>query len=73
MSRARTLASAIGSDGALNVGDVAGLAHVASTGLFADLLSKPTTLSGYGITDAATQQYVDDSVGELEALALAGI
>ncbi len=28
------------------------LATVATSGLFADLLSKPTTLSGYGITDA---------------------
>jgi hypothetical protein len=73
MSRARTLASAIGSDGALNVGDVAGLHTVASTGLFSDLMSKPTTLAGYGITDAATQQYVADSIGEVEALALAGI
>jgi hypothetical protein len=29
-----------------------GLAPVATSGLFADLLSKPTTLAGYGITDA---------------------
>lgn len=37
MSRARTLAGAIGSDGALNVADVAGLAAVASSGSASDL------------------------------------
>lgn len=73
MSRARTLAGAIGSDGVLNVGDIHGLPQVASSGMFAHLLDKPTTIAGYGITDAATQQYVDDSIGEIEALALAGI
>jgi len=31
-----------------------GLSTVAATGAFADLLSKPTTLSGYGITNAET-------------------
>lgn len=31
---------------------ITGLATVASSGLFSDLLSKPTTVSGYGITDA---------------------
>jgi hypothetical protein len=41
MSRARTLASAIGSDGALNVGDVAGLHTVATTGAYNDLTGKP--------------------------------
>jgi hypothetical protein len=30
------------------------LATVANTGAFSDILSKPTTLSGYGITDAPT-------------------
>jgi hypothetical protein len=39
MSRARTLAGAIGSDGALNVADVAGLAAVASSGSASDLLA----------------------------------
>jgi hypothetical protein len=39
MSRARTLAGAIGSDGALNVADVAGLAAVASSGSASDLLT----------------------------------
>lgn len=42
MSRARTLAGAIGSDGALNVGDVAGLHAVASSGAYADLSGKPS-------------------------------
>lgn len=37
MSRARTLASILGSDGALNVADLAGLAAVASSGSAADL------------------------------------
>lgn len=37
MSRARTLAGAIGSDGTLNVADVAGLAAVASSGSASDL------------------------------------
>lgn len=30
------------------------MATVGTTGLFSDLLSKPTTLAGYGITDGAT-------------------
>jgi hypothetical protein len=42
MSRARTLANAIGADGTLNVSDVAGLATVASTGSYNDLTGKPT-------------------------------
>lgn len=37
MSRARTLAGAIGSDGTLNVADVGGLANVASSGSATDL------------------------------------
>ena len=37
MSRARTLAGAIGSDGTLNVADVGGLAAVASSGSASDL------------------------------------
>jgi hypothetical protein len=42
-------------------------ADVATSGTFASLLSKPTTLSGYGITDA------DGSItNELQALSLSG-
>lgn len=33
---------------------ITGLATVATSGLFSDLGSKPTTLAGYGITDGAT-------------------
>lgn len=46
--------------------EFAGLAVVASTGNFSDLNNKPTTLSGYGITDAATLQQLND----VEVLAL---
>ncbi len=42
MSRARSLAQILGSDGALNVADLAGLAAVASSGAYADLSGKPT-------------------------------
>lgn len=45
MSRARTLAGAIGGDGTLNVGDVAGLHTVASTGAYADLTGRPVLSS----------------------------
>jgi len=38
---------------ALSAAKVTGLSTVATTGAFPDLLSKPTTVAGYGITDAA--------------------
>lgn len=37
---------------AVPAANVTGLSTVATSGLFSDLLSKPTTLSGFGITDA---------------------
>ena len=45
-TRALTLATVIGSDGALNLADVAGLATVAGTGSYTDLTNKPTLFSG---------------------------
>ena len=39
--------------------NVKGLASVATSGKWADLLSTPTTLSGYGITDAYTKTQTD--------------
>ena len=39
------------------------LAKVAKTGLFSDLGSKPTTLSGYGITDAVPSSLKVNNVG----------
>jgi len=39
-------------------GNPATLATVATTGKFSDLLGKPTTLAGYGITDAGTGSLV---------------
>lgn len=38
------------------------LHKISKTGTFSDLLSIPTTLSGYGITDGATSTYVDGKV-----------
>jgi len=38
------------------------LHKISKTGSFADLLSTPTTLSGYGITDGATTTYADGKV-----------
>jgi hypothetical protein len=66
MSRARTLANAIGADGTLNVSDVAGLATVASTGSYNDLLNKPegggmpvlVVVSGTTQTAVANNHYV---------------
>lgn len=40
--------------------DEADLATVAKTGKYADLVGKPTTLSGYGITDAYTKTKTDE-------------
>jgi len=37
--------------GTQSVATITGLATVATNGLFSDLLSKPTTIAGYGITD----------------------
>lgn len=45
-TRALSLATVIGSDGALNLADVAGLATVAGTGSYTDLTNKPTLFSG---------------------------
>ena len=48
--------SVAGRTGAVTIAsdDVSGLAAVATAGTFASLSGKPTTLAGYGITDAAT-------------------
>lgn len=46
--------------------EFSGLAIIANTGNFSDLNNTPTTLSGYGITDAATLQQLSD----VEVLAL---
>lgn len=48
---------------AISAGSVSGLADVATAGTFASLTSKPTTLSGYGITDAvaATDARLSDA------------
>ena len=35
------------------------------SGLFSDLTSKPTTVAGYGITDAATQSYVTTQINNV--------
>lgn len=43
------------------------LATVATSGLFADLLSKPTTLAGYGITDAITAAAVASGYQPLDS------
>ena len=43
-----------------NIGN--NLATVASSGSFADLVNVPTTLSGYGITDAYTKTAVDSAI-----------
>lgn len=48
---------------------VTGLATVAETGAFADLVSKPTTLAGYGITDGATDAEVATAISNHEAAA----
>ena len=42
-------------------------AAVATSGIFADLLSKPTTLAGYGITDAD-----NSNTNEIQTLSLSG-
>ena len=41
------------------------LATVATSGKFADLLNKPTTISGYGITDAYTKTEIDNKVASV--------
>ena len=72
MSRARTLAGAIGSDGALNVADVAGLAAVASSGSASDLSTGtlpiarlPTDLSGKTFSGPLT---VETSAGDNDSM-----
>lgn len=42
---------------------VSGLASVATSGMYSDLLGLPTTISGYGITDAYTKSQVDSALG----------
>lgn len=53
----------------------AALATVASTGKFSDLIDKPDSISGYGITDAYTKTQIDsqiagkqDSISDLETI-----
>ena len=41
------------------------LATVATSGKFSDLQNKPTTISGYGITDAYTKTEVDNKVSSI--------
>lgn len=41
------------------------LHKIAKTGTFSDLLSKPTSLSGYGITDAYTKTEVDGMISSV--------
>ena len=41
------------------------LATVATSGSFADLQNKPTTISGYGITDAYTKTEIDNKVSSV--------
>lgn len=47
---------------ALAAAKITGLAAVATAGTFASLTSKPTTIAGYGITDAYTKTEVDGLV-----------
>lgn len=35
---------------------------------FENIVDKPTTVAGYGITDAVSQEYVDDLVGDINAI-----
>jgi hypothetical protein len=49
--------------------DSSSLATVATSGLFSDLLSKPTTVAGYGITDAYTKSEVDSSLAGKASIA----
>jgi hypothetical protein len=44
------------------------VATVGLTGSFSDLINKPTTLAGYGITNASTQTYVDTAVATKQPL-----
>lgn len=44
--------------------DISALANVATTGDFDDLVDTPTTLSGYGITDAYTATETDNKITE---------
>ena len=48
----------------LSAGLVDGLAPVATSGAYSDLNSTPTTLAGYGITDAYTKTEVDTELAE---------
>jgi hypothetical protein len=41
------------------------LPNVATSGNFADLQNKPTTISGYGITDAYTKTEVDNKISSV--------
>jgi len=62
--------SVAGRTGAVTIaaGDVSGLASVATAGTFASLTSKPTTLSGYGITDAATSTHTHGNLTNAGAI-----
>lgn len=54
---------------ALTTSDISGLANVATSGDFDDLTNKPTTLSGYGITNAYTKTETDNAItAEIEKL-----
>ncbi len=62
MSRARTLAGAIGSDGALNVADVAGLAAVASSGSASDLGTGTLPIARIADGAVTTAKHADASI-----------
>jgi hypothetical protein len=47
---------------------ITGLSAVATTGTFSSLTSKPTTLSGYGITDAASSTHIHGNITNAGAI-----
>lgn len=55
-SRAFQQATILGSDGTLNLTDITGLATVAGTGSYTDLINKPSTTS---ITEGTNLYYTD--------------
>lgn len=62
-----TAAQGATADTAVQPGD---LAAVATSGAFGDLTGKPTTLAGYGITDAGTSAPVQSVAGKTGAVTL---
>lgn len=62
MSRARTLASILGSDGALNAGDVSGLAAVATSGSASDLSTGTLPIARVADGAVTTAKLADASI-----------